>query len=74
MDYKTALLQLKEAVLIVKCNIIKEGGLILIDDVRNPNNDFTRQNLGKSRFSIPFLLKNGFKIVLNEYQVILKKV
>jgi hypothetical protein len=74
MDYTTAELQLREAILIVKQDIIKENGLILIDDVRNPNNDFTRQNLGKSLFSIPFLLQNGFKLMLNEYQVILKKV
>lgn len=74
MNLETAKLQLREAKLIVKHDIIKDGGIILIDDVRNPNNEFTRKNLGKSRFSIPYLLQNGYKIILDEYQVILKKV
>ena len=36
MDEETALLHLREAELIVKHDILKDDGLILIDDVRNP--------------------------------------
>ena len=74
MNLETAKLQLREVKLIVKHDIVKNGGIILIDDVRNPNNEFTRKNLGKSRFSIPYLLQNGYKIILDEYQVVLKKM
>lgn len=74
MIQSSADLHLREAKLIVECNILKDDGIILIDDVRNPMNEFSRNNLGKSKYSIPYFLKNGYEIILDEYQVILKKV
>ena len=73
MDEETAELHKEEAILIVKHDILKDNGLILIDDVRNPCNEFSRKNLGKSKYSIPYFLKNGYEIVVDEYQVIMKK-
>ena len=73
MDEITAELHKREAILIIKHNILKDDGLILIDDVRNPCIEFTRKNLGKSKYSIPLFLKNGYELVFDEYQVILKK-
>lgn len=73
MDEKTAQLHLREAKIIVEKNILKDDGLLLIDDVKNPMNEFSQQNLGKSKYSIPYLLNNGFSYVVDEYQVILKK-
>lgn len=72
----TADLHLRESKIIVERDIIKEGGLILIDDVRsvvpkiisNEESDY-----GKAKYSIPYLLENGFELVMDEYQVVLKK-
>jgi len=76
MDEETALLHLREAKLIIKYNILKDDGLILIDDVRNPYmllNNITTNNLGKSKYALPYLLENGYEIMEDEYQVLLKK-
>lgn len=71
----TAELQLEEAKLIVQNNLLNKDGLLLIDDVRNPtpliNGEISKY--GKAKYSIPYLLNNGFEIVFNEYQVIMKK-
>ena len=77
MDEKTALLHLREAVLLVENQIIKDDGLILIDDVRNPSmlvRNVEKNKFGKSKYSIPYLLCNGYEIIMDEYQVILKKI
>ena len=77
LDEETARLHLREAKLLVENQIIKDDGIILIDDVRNPamilNNKETSK-YGKSKYAIPYLLENGYKIIINEYQVILKKI
>ena len=76
MDETTALLHLREADALIKNDILKDDGLILIDDVKNPYmilNNLTTNKLGKSKYSIPYLLENGFELVEDEYQVILKK-
>jgi hypothetical protein len=73
MDEPTALLHKEEAILIVQHDILKDDGIILIDDVRNPHNEFTRKNLGKSKYSIPYFLNHGYEIIVDEYQVIMKK-
>jgi len=76
MDENTALLHLREAKLIVKNDILKDDGLILIDDVRNPYmllNNITTDKLGKSKYALPYLLKNGYERIEDEYQVLLKK-
>lgn len=72
----TAKLQLEEAKLIVERNLLNEGGLILIDDVRNPAPKITeneKSDYGKAKYSIDYFLKNNFTIIMDEYQVILKK-
>ena len=53
-----------------------DGGIILIDDVRNPAiilKTKEKNTYGKSKYAIPYLLENGYEIVEDEYQVILKK-
>jgi hypothetical protein len=75
IDYSSDL-QLNESKVIVERNLLKEGGLILIDDVLNgaprENGDLSNR-LGKSEKSIPFLLDQGFKLVFEGYQYILSK-
>lgn len=69
-------LQLREVEIIVERGILKEGGIILIDDVLNggPREMGDLDNkLGKSEYSIPYLLRNGYEIVFKGYQYILKK-
>jgi hypothetical protein len=72
---ETAQLHLREVKIVVERNLINKDGLILIDDVRNPTpkNAGEPSNYGKAKYSIPFLLQNGFKPIMNEYQVILIK-
>ncbi len=69
----TAHLQLREAQIIVERDLLSDNGLLLIDDVRNQNVLDDASGLGKSKYAIPYLLKNGFEIVEDEYQVILRK-
>lgn len=71
----TALLQLKEVEIIVERNLLSEKGWILIDDVKNrtPKKFGELSDLGKSKYALPFLLQNGFEIVMDGYQVILQK-
>lgn len=69
-------LQLREAEIIVSKNILKEDGIILIDDVLNgtPRDMGDSNNkLGKSEKAIPYLINNGYKIIFEGYQYILKK-
>lgn len=72
----TAQLQLREAIILVEKNLISKNGIILIDDVKNPVPKIVageESNYGKAKYSIPYLLNNGFKLVMDEYQVLLQK-
>lgn len=71
----TAMLQLQEAMVIVKRDLLSPNGIILIDDVRNqtPKQYGELSELGKAKYSIPYFLAHGFEIIADEYQVILKK-
>ncbi|GAB5411434.1 MAG: hypothetical protein ChlgKO_05480 [Chlamydiales bacterium] len=71
----TAKLHLAEAKIIVERDLIAPNGMILIDDVRNqtPRLYGEKSKLGKAKYSIPYFLQNGFEIVMDEYQVILRK-
>lgn len=71
----TALLQLREAVIIVERNLIKPGGIILIDDVKNqtPKQYGDLSGLGKSKYALPYFLDHGFEMLMDEYQVLLRK-
>jgi hypothetical protein len=72
---ETAMLQLIEAHQIVERNLLNKGGILLIDDVRNPTPKIAGEinNLGKSKYSVPYLMEHGFKLVMGEYQIILRK-
>lgn len=71
----TAQMQLAEAKLIVERNVLSPHGIILIDDVRNqtPRVFGDTSGMGKSKYAIPYLLDNNYEILVNEYQVILRK-
>lgn len=71
----TALLQLEEAQIIVARNLIAPQGLILIDDVKNqtPKKFGETSEFGKAKYSLPFLLENGFEIIAEGYQIVLQK-
>lgn len=71
----TAWLQLREAMIIVQRNLIAQNGIILIDDVRNqtPKQHGDNSGLGKSKYALPFLLDHGFEMIMDEYQVLLRK-
>ena len=71
----TAELQLQEAKIIVERDLLSDTGIILIDDVKNqtPKKFGEESDLGKSKYSLPYLLDNGYEIVMDEYQVILRK-
>jgi predicted O-methyltransferase YrrM len=72
----TCSLQLREAQIIVERDLLKEGGILLIDDVLNgtPREMGDLNNsLGKSETSIPYLLNNGYETVYEGYQYILIK-
>ena len=76
MDESTAKLHLREAKLLVENQIIKDDGIILIDDVRNPAmilKSKETNKYGKSKYAIPYLLENGYKMIIDEYQVVLRK-
>jgi SAM-dependent methyltransferase len=71
----TAMLQLIEAHIIVERDLLKKGGVLLIDDVRNPTPKLAGEtnNLGKSKYSVPYLMEHGFKLVMGEYQIVMMK-
>ena len=69
IDEETAQLQLRESRKLVEKDLVKNGGFILIDDVRHRMNE----SGGKAKYSIEFLQENGYKIVMDEYQVLLQK-
>jgi len=73
---ETAKLHLREAKLIVERDLIASGGLILIDDVKTTNQlkfEQTSSRYGKAKYELPYLLENGFEIIMDEYQVLLRK-
>lgn len=73
---QTAQHQLKESQAVVDSNIISTGGLILIDDVRNPAPiilSAEKSLLGKAKYSLPYFKKNNFDTILDEYQVLLRR-
>lgn len=70
----TAELHLRESKIIVENDLISEGGIILIDDVKNiQSKKQDNSDYGKAKYSIPYLLENGFELVMDEYQVVLLK-
>ena len=72
----TAQLHLREAKIIVEKDLVAKDGLILIDDVKSPLPKMfgEKSDLGKAKYSIPYFLENGFELIIDEYQTILKKI
>ena len=69
----SALHQLREAEAIGDGHVLRDDGVVLIDDVRTP---VPRQygvpaGLGKGTYSIPYLRERGFRILFDGYQVAL---
>jgi len=58
---------LEDAKIIIEKDLMNKNGIILIDDIGYNIVD------GKGKYSIPFLLENGYEIVIHEYQVLMKK-
>ena len=58
---------LKDSEYIIKNGLMSENGVILIDDI---GDNITNT---KGKYSIPYLLDNGYNQVLAEYQVLLEK-
>ena len=56
-----------DAKYIVENDLMNSNSIILIDDCKTNSHN-------KSKYSIPYLLDNGFKLILNEYQCLLTKI
>jgi hypothetical protein len=71
----TATDNLDQARVIVARQLLREGGKILIDDTnsRVPSEFGEHCPLSKSRYSLPYLLANGFEIELQKYQTLLRR-
>ena len=70
----TAKLHLRESEILVQNDLISDNGLILIDDVRNiQSKSQDPSDYGKAKYSIPYLQENGFEVIMDEYQVLLKR-
>lgn len=72
----TSLHQLKEATEVVNSGVLSDNGIILIDDVRNPAPIILSEEksmLGKAKYSIPYLISENYKIIMDEYQVLIQK-
>jgi len=69
---ETAQLHLRESKILVENDIMSPNGIILIDDVKNiQSKKQDPSEYGKAKYSIPYLQENGWKIIMDEYQVVL---
>jgi len=57
---------LNDSKVVLEKDLMKDDGIILIDDC--PEN-----SIGKGKLSIPYLLENGYKSLIHQYQMILIK-
>jgi hypothetical protein len=74
---QTARLHEQEAKIIIENELVKIGGYILMDDVRNPvpcTQFGEKSRFGKDKYSIGIFLANGYDIIMDEYQLILKRI
>ncbi len=58
---------LEDSKIILEKDLMKDDGVILIDDC-------PEGQIGKGKYSIPYLLDNGYNNILHTYQMILSKV
>lgn len=74
---ETAKLHEREANVIVDREIVKVGGYVLMDDVRS-NVAVTqfgeKSRFGKDKYSIGYFLANGYDWVMDEYQLIMRRM
>ena len=72
----SARLHERDANIIVNKEVVEIGGYVLIDDVRNahPLSYGERTRFGKAKYSIGIFLANGYDIVMDEYQLLLKRM
>jgi hypothetical protein len=70
----TARHQLAEVQVICEERLLSSGGLVLIDDVGNPTpRRFGDDSpYGKAKYSLPYLLEQGFEVAFEGYQVALR--
>jgi hypothetical protein len=57
-----------DAKLVIEKDLINKNGIILIDDVDKNLHET------KGKYSIPYLLNNGFELILHNYQALLRKI
>ena len=72
---ENGLMHLMEVHLIYERNLLNINGLVIFDDVKNPDIHNSGENdpFGKYKYAIPYLLEKGYNIVFDEYQTILHK-
>jgi len=58
---------LEDSKIIIEKDLMNDNSVILVDDC-------PQGTIGKGKYSIPYLLDNGFENILHEYQMILKKI
>ena len=56
---------LKDCELIINNNLMSDNGIILIDDVGD------NMSCTKGKYSIPYLMKHNFTVLIHEYQVLM---
>jgi len=73
-DEDGAQIHLREAKILLKRDLLTEKSVILIDDINLTKDQLALGLIPKGKYSIPFFLDNGYKLMKNKYQVILKKI
>jgi hypothetical protein len=74
---ESAMLHKRDAEVIIRNNLVKVGGYVLIDDVRCPVPivEYGEKScFGKAKYSIGVFLANGFDIIEDQYQMLLKRM
>lgn len=62
-------LHVREARIVVERQLVPKKGLVLVDDV-----DMPEGYVSKGEKSIPYLVENGYEILVEDYQVLLQRV
>lgn len=66
VEWPTQQLHLHDAKIVIEKDLIKKGGLILIDD-------YCVDDWQRCKLSLPYLLEHGFEVISSEYQILLQK-
>ena len=57
---------LQDSKIIIENDLMNDDSIILVDDC-------PEGQIGKGKYSIPYLKENGYQTMIHEYQMILKK-